>query len=158
MGRIAITSPRAVQLVALAAAAMLLLNAYFLATVGRDYPPFRCAPPWEPAFAAVLAGARGGVAVGLIVAALQSPARGLQIRDPLLVGMLMALGASVALASGLRALATGFIYLGRRGCIDVGPPVSYPIGAVIAVFGGALLIGAVLVLLRGMSGGSVKDS
>ena len=156
--RIPITSPRAVQLVVLVAAAILLANAYWLATEGHNFYWYRCTPPWEPPVSSILAGVRGGVAVGLLVAALHAPLRGVSVRDPLLIGMFLVLGASATLESGIRALVTGTIYLGRRGCVDFGPPISYPIGAILTILGTLLLVGAGIVLLQGVRGEEGDDN
>jgi hypothetical protein len=148
-GRIPVSSPRAVQLVAIAGALVLLANAFFIATEGRSFPPYRCPPPWEPPVSYLLGGIRFGVGLGLLAAALRDPLGGLRLPDPLLIGMFLVLAASVALESAGRGIATGIVYLGRRGCIDVGPPMGYALAIGALVVGVVALAAAAMVLASG---------
>lgn len=146
-GRIPVTNPHAIQLIVMIGALVLGVNAWFLATSGRDFPPYRCLPPWEPPVSYLLGGVRFGVALGFVAAALRRPFDGLRVTDPLLIGMVLALAASIALSNGTRAMLTGAIFLGRRGCIEFGPPFSYPLAVLSIIAGTASLVGAVLILL-----------
>jgi hypothetical protein len=155
MGRrgIEITSRRGVQLVALLFGVVALGSGYFLVTTGYGSPFFHCAPPLESPLAEIVGAVRGVIGLGLILAALRD-LRGLRVEDPLLVGLVLLLAGSIALGGSTRTLVTGVAYWGRRGCLEIGAPLSYVFAAVGLVAATVAIFAAVVILLEGDSSDS----
>lgn len=148
--RTQVTTRRGLQLVALAMAALLLVYAVVLVTVGRETPWYRCPPLLEPPLSWVMAGIYGAIGIGFGVSALRD-LRGPDLKDPLLVGMFLTFGSTMLLFNAARGFATGIVYLGRRGCVEVGPPISYPLSAIGLLFGTAIMVAAMIVLFESSS-------
>jgi hypothetical protein len=122
------------------------MSAYFLVTTGYNWPLTGCAPQLASPYALFLARVRTALAVGFIVAALRN-ADGPEVKDPLLVGMMLALASSLLLHGGAYTLVSGIARFGRTQCLEVGPPLSYGIGA-LAIGIGTLALYAAVITLR----------
>ena len=141
---IPITGSRGARVVALAFAGALGVSAYFFAATGWGTPFPGCWPGLSRPVALSVAAVETALAVGLVVAALRVKPEA-DVKDSLLVTMVLALFAALAVGGGLYTLATGIARYGRSGCLEVGAPWSYALGTF------ALAVGAVALYAAAMT-------
>ena len=144
---IPITTRRGVQGVALVTSGVLAVGAYFFATTGWGTPFPGCWPPLPRAFALCASAVFIAFAAGFLVAALRLPS-GPPLEDRFLIGLTLALFASLAAGGGVHAVATGIARFGKSGCLQVGAPWSYAFGLISILVGGIALWGAASVAAR----------
>lgn len=118
---IPITGSRGARVVALAFAGALGVSAYFFATTGWGTPFPGCWPGLSRPVALSVAAVEAALAVGFVVAALRIKPEA-DVKDSLLVTMVLALFAALAVGGGVYTLATGIARYGRSGCLEVGAP------------------------------------
>jgi hypothetical protein len=142
---IPITSRGGVQAVALVFAGALGVSAYLFATTGWGTPFPGCWPSLPRPWALSVAALEVVLAVGFVIAALRSAA-GPDRKDPLLIGLVLALFSSLALGAGTYILATGVARYGKSGCLEVGAPWSYGAAAFSILVGAVALYAAAMIL------------
>ena len=144
---IPVTAPGAVLLVALVLGVVAIGSGYLYLTEGVGSPWLLCPRPIEPPLAWFVGGLRVAIGVGFLVVAVRNVG-GLRLRDPAFLALALTLAASVLLTAGARGLATGVVYWGRQGCLEIGPPWSYGTSLFAVVAGAVALYAATLIATR----------
>jgi hypothetical protein len=93
-----------------------------------------------------VAGIQLAFAAGLAFAGLRHPS-GPDLKDPLLISLVLALFAAVAVGSGTNTLVTGIARFGRSGCIKIESPWSYAPGTLSILVGALALYAAASVAI-----------